>query len=232
MRRTLLFLALFLPLGASAAAADPVTITGGFLNAAGWEVVSPPSTATGTNGLRLITTLVIGPGMGNLAPFTFCDGTVACAPGTKLDVGGHLDAFDGGLTRVSLTLTGTEYEVDGLDYALQLNPTGTFTVPEFGSASEAVIKAPFTLTGFFADNILLTRTDLVGRGTATITLVKPTSPDFAAPGGWERGSIRYDFESQSVVPEPTSMLLLGTGLAGLVAGRARRRRAHAEAKKT
>ena len=51
MNPTVFLLALALPLTAvSRADADPVTITGGFLLTEGWNVVSRPSTVSGTDG--------------------------------------------------------------------------------------------------------------------------------------------------------------------------------------
>src|ERR1700752_3338751 len=150
MRRTLLFLALILPfVPPSTAQADPVTITGGFLNAAGFFVVSPRSTATGTDGFRLETNVAIG-GDTNLAPMQ-CDCTEGCAPGVRLRLAGVLAAtYDGPLLETVVSLRGTVYFIDGTNTALLVEPAGFVTLPEFGSMSEVSLRAPFTLTGFFA----------------------------------------------------------------------------------
>jgi hypothetical protein len=220
MRRALSFLVLCLPLvAAPAAEADQITITGGSLYAAGWFVVSPPSTATGTDGFRLDTTLAIGSGSGRIDPLGFCDGGSGCAPGVQLNVGGHLDAFDGGLINTTLQWKGEEYEVFGFDTQLQLRPTGIFTVPEFGTADTVTVTAPFTLTGFFTAPTLPESIMVRGSGIATIKLMRAADPDLP---GWERQSVRYDFENPAVVPEPASMLLLGSGLLALCRVRGRR----------
>jgi PEP-CTERM motif len=55
-----------------------------------------------------------------------------------------------------------------------------------------------------------------------------SSPDFVIPGGPRAGqrvnSFTYTFNVVQPVPEPTTLILLGTGLAGVVASSSRRRR--------
>ena len=93
-------------------------------------------------------------------------------------------------------------------------------MPEFGASDMVVITAPFPLSGFFSDHILIEQTQIFGRGTASITMTRFSSPEFQ---GWVGSSVRYDFASPEPVPEPASMLLFGSGLAALAAVRRRRR---------
>jgi hypothetical protein len=225
MTRVLLILAITLPFTAvSRAHADPVTITGGFLFAAGLNVVSPQSTVVGTDGFSIRTNLAISLTEGRIDPLGFCLGESDCAPGRRLGVGGVLDAFDGGLLNTVLTLRGVEYEeVRGFDYSLLLRPEGFFTVPEFGASNTATITAPFTLTGFFSDNLLIEQTFFSGRGTATIRLRRSLNPEHV---GWMGSEVRYDFASPNPVPEPATLLLLGTGVTAAWLRRRRTAREH------
>jgi hypothetical protein len=213
MTRVLLILAIVFPFGAvSRAHADPVTITGGFLLAAGLNVVSPTSTVVGTDGFTIRTNVAVALSGGRIDPLGFCLGESECAPGARLGVGGNVDAFDGGLVNTVVTLRGAEYDVHGFDYSLVLRPEGFFTVPEFGASDTATIVAPFTLTGFFSDNLLFEQTSIVGRGTATILLRRSLNPEHV---GWMGSEVRYDFAAANPVPEPATLLPLGTGASAL-----------------
>jgi hypothetical protein len=210
MKRALLILVIAFPFTAVPRAhADPVTITGGFLFAAGLNVISPQSVAVGTDGFSIRTNLAISLTEGRVDPLGFCLGESDCAPGARLGVGGVLDAFDGGLLNTVVTLRGVSFDVRGFDYSLLLRTEGFFTVPEFGVSPTATVTAPFTLTGFFSDHILIEQTFFSGRGTATILLRRSLNPEHV---GWMGGEVRYDFASADPVPEPATLLLLGTGL--------------------
>jgi hypothetical protein len=182
--------------------------------------ISPPSTFSGTGEFKVET--VVAADRGQLNLFGFCNGDANCAPGQSMSVGGVLGtAFgDAGLIDTTVSLRGIDYTDFGFfESDLRFRLTGSVIVPQF-NGNEATATAPFFLTGLFTDP-LGQATTIVGRGTATARFVRTDGGDIGP--GWHGDRIRYDFEHAAVVPEPSTIILLGSGIAGLAVSRRRRR---------
>jgi len=101
--------------------------------------------------------------------------------------------------------------------------TGGLDIP--AGFTGGLLTAPFGFAGTFhyAPNLVQVPQvlDLSGSGLASLTFSEYPQ----APGAFFVSSVRYEFADSTdvgAVPEPMSMMLVGTGLAGLAALRRRR----------
>lgn len=143
-----------------------------------------------------------------------------CHPGTTVNLEAHWDGLD---VPGTATIHGTTVRVGSLDPTFGgviADFRGSLTIPSAFTAG--AVSAPFTFTGLFQypeTPTITHRFPLFGSGTATLTF----APYQASPGALLMTDVRYEFSDVAATPEPASMLLIGTGLAGVLAARRRRR---------
>lgn len=146
-----------------------------------------------------------------------------CLPGTTVNLLTH---FSGGDLGGTATVDGVTYTpIGGLSSRASMSATwmGSLRIPQTYQGGS--LTAPFTFAGVFSYEVDPTTAwrnlTLFGSGTATATFVPYGAPEFAPALFLD--SIRFDFEP-AATPEPASMILVGSALAGLLATRARRNR--------
>jgi hypothetical protein len=201
---------LFSALTATGVAADPIVVTSGL-------VVLPASgirsaDIQGTQGFSFV---------GTLSPFSNVGAeqcSIVCAAGSTINLV---------TISVGLDVRG-DVEYQGVSFGVGSLTTGSLGLQFSGSAmlppldgSTAVVTAPFLFEGILTPppGSTLEGASLTGSGLATLFLRTP--PEAGVPPGWQFSRLEYAFEDPDVIPEPTSLLLVGTGV-GLLLRRRRR----------
>jgi hypothetical protein len=148
-------------------------------------------------------------------------GCTPCTPGSILDAGGILSTtvFGAG----TLTLDGVTYSVtESMDSpaTLYMRLSGFLLAPTFAGLSTSV-TVPFTMHSLvLIDGVQ--RATIRGGGNATVFFAP--SPSFPEDGPqWWTSRVRYDFSDSAPVPEPATLLMVGSGLAAAAYAKRRRR---------
>ena len=216
--RVLPAMCLLWAVGVSPLRAEPIVITSGLLVVTPGLFSSRPMALQG-EGFSFIGSIASN---ANVQPFLLC--FFSCEPGTTISM---YATGSGGDVRGDVTYLDESFPccsgVDRFRATMSVDFTGEAVLPPLGGDT-AEVTAPFLFEGGIRPppSTSLPSGTLTGGGLATLSLRATTPPPGGVPG-WQFQRLEYLFiEDPSVVPEPASMLLVGSGLAVLLKLRRRR----------
>ena len=209
MKRTILA-AVFLVICFSTSYADPVILTGGSLTGRSspgpglgfsftGQGVSAQGGAAGSNSGIIV--------FASLVPFYLPGSSINLSLATINGLG-----WDENLSG-SMVVNGTTYSLFAEPFVLGAHGGFRFsslsTIP-FTNEATITLTAPFTMTGDLTSfNPSFVSLSFTGQGIATVILNRNANGSYSFNG---LQGVRYDF---TATPEPTTLLLLATGLAGV-----------------
>ena len=202
--------------GPRTATADPIQITSGSL------VLTTRGGVIHLEGERGLVLDARGDGR---AAIMECGPIAPCAPGSTVTLNaGWVGSDIGGLATIDDQTfpLGLGTQTTG---ALAAIFSGSILMPAFSGDEFVSALAPFTFFGRLSypapfGTVPPSPVDLTGQGTATLDLAW-----VSGSGSWHVRGATYAFETLDVepIPEPTTLILVGSGIAALV-GRRRSRR--------
>jgi hypothetical protein len=211
-------LLLILGMASAPVGADPIQVTAGTLT---WDATSALAIqlhVTGEQGLAI---------HAGLDPFNGVNGPIddcyfrACLPGETLSlmIDRTTEAFG------SASIGGETFPIDiGTDITGSLNVLfdGNLIVPAFTGDLTGSASAAFVFDGllfFPEDPCCRSPLELAGSGIATLQFAWAAHPEGVT--AWNLQNMRYEFSEAAPVPEPTTLVLVSTGVAGLILRRRR-----------